>query len=89
MKNKISSNLQDRRVRQQPKCNFGQLVRTADNKTVFSKGDSTNWSFKLYTITEVIHDTFPSYRNDFLSERFNQILLLRATLSLEENNQIM
>ena len=42
------------------KFKLGRLIRTADNKRVFSKGDSTNWSFKLYTITEVIHDTTPS-----------------------------
>ena len=37
-------NFQDRRVRQQPKFKRGQLVRTADIKRVFSKGDSTNYS---------------------------------------------
>ena len=30
------------------------------NKRVFSKGHSTNYSYILYTITEVIHDTIPS-----------------------------
>ena len=44
------SNIQDRRVRQKPKFNLGDLVRTADIK-VFSKGDCTNWSYKLYTIS--------------------------------------
>ena len=38
---KVYSNLQDRRVKQQPKFNLGQLVRTAEIKKVFSKGDST------------------------------------------------
>ena len=41
---KLFSNLQDRRVKQQPKYKLGQLVRTADIKRVFSKGDSTNYS---------------------------------------------
>ena len=58
----VYCNLRDRRVRQQPKINLSQLVRTADTKKVFSKGDSTNYSYKLYTITEVIQDTIPSYR---------------------------
>ena len=40
----VFSNLHDRRVRQQTKYNLGQLVRTADIKKVFSKGDSTNYS---------------------------------------------
>ena len=86
---KVYSNLQDRRVRQKPKFKLGQLVRTADNKRVFIKGDSTNYSYKLYTITEVIHDTIPSYRIDYLPERFNENLLLPTKLTLDENNQIM
>ena len=36
---KVYSNHQDRRVRQQPKYEVGQLVRTSDIKRVFSKGD--------------------------------------------------
>ena len=85
----VFSNLQDRRVSQQPKLQLGQLVRTADIKRVFSKGDSTNWSNKLYTNTEVIHDTIPSYIIKNLPERYNEGLLLPTKLSLEENNQIM
>ena len=85
----VYSNLQDRRVKQKPKFKLGELVRTADIKKVFSKGDSTNYSYKLYTITEIIHDTIPSYRIDYLPERYNQNLLLPTKLSLEENNQIM
>ena len=85
----VFSNLRDDRVKRQPNFNLGQLVRTADIKKVFSKGDSTNYSYKLYTITEVIHDTIPSYRIDYLSERYNENLLLHTKLTLEENNQIM
>ena len=63
--------LQHRRVRQQPKFKLGDLVRKADIKRVFSKGDSTNYSYNLYTITEFILDTIPSYRFEFLPERYN------------------
>ena len=85
----VFSNLRDNRVKRQPKFKLGQLVRTADIKRVFSKGDSTNWSYKLYTITEVIHDSVPSYRIDYLPERYNENLLLPTKLTLEENNQVM
>ena len=85
----VYNNLKDTREIQKPKFKLGQLVRTADIKKVFSKGDSTNYSYKLYTITEVIHDTIPSYRLDYLPERYNENLLLPTKLSLEENNQIM
>ena len=63
---KVYSNLQDRRVRQKPKFKLGQLVRTADIKRVFSKKDSTNYSYNLYTITDIIHDNIPSYKIDYL-----------------------
>ena len=85
----VYSNLQDKRRKLNPKFKLGQLVRTADIKKVFSKGDSTNWSYKLYTITEIVHDTIPSYRINNLPERYNQNLLLSTKLSLEQNNLIM
>ena len=56
----VYSNLQDRRQKQRPKFKLGDLVRTADIKRVFSKGDSTNWSYKLYTISQVIYDSISS-----------------------------
>ena len=86
---KVYSNLRNKREKQTPKYKLGQLVRTADIKKVFSKGDSTNYSYKLYTITKVIHDTIPSYRIDYLPERYNQNLLLPTKLSLDENNEVM
>ena len=47
-KNKlICSNLQGRIEKQTPKFILGQLVRTADIKRNFSKGDSTNYSFNF------------------------------------------
>ena len=65
----VYSNLKNDREKQRPKFQPGQLVRTADIKRVFSKRDSTNYSYKLYTITEVIHSTIPSYRINYLPER--------------------
>ena len=62
---KVYNNLKDKREIQKPKFKLGQLIRTNDIKRVFSKGDSTNYSYKLYTITEVIHNTIPSYRSKF------------------------
>ena len=85
----VYNNLLDQRVKQPPKFILGQLVRTADIKRVFSKGDSTNWSYKLYKITEVIHNTIPSYRINFLPERYNENLLLPTKLTLEESDRVM
>ena len=80
----VYSNLLDRRVKQKPKFNLGQIVRATDIKRVFSKGDSSNFSYKLYTITEVIHDNTPSYQNNYLPERYNENLLLPIKLTLEK-----
>ena len=85
----VYNNLKDNREIQKPKFKLGQLVRTADIKRVFSKGDSTNYSYKLYTVTEILHDTIPSYRINYLPERYNENLLLPTKLSLEQNNKIM
>ena len=35
-------------------------------KKMFSKSDTTNWSYKMYKITEIIKDTIPSYHIDIL-----------------------
>ena len=85
----VYSNLIDDREVRKPKFKLGQLVRASDIRKVFSKGDSTNYSYKLYRISEVIHDTIPCYRLDYLPERYNQNLLLPTKLSLEQNNQVM
>ena len=85
----VSNNLKDNREVRKPKLNLGQSVRTADIKQVFSKGDTTNWSNKLYTIIEVNHDTIPSNRIDYLLERYKENILLPTKLTLEQNNQVM
>ena len=69
------NNLRDNREIQKPKFQLGQLVRTADIKHVISKRDSTNWSYKLYTVNELLHDKIPSYRINYLPERSNEKFL--------------
>ena len=65
----VYKNLLDKRKKVKPKFQINDLVRTADLKKTFSQGDTTNWSYKLYKITENIIDTIPSYRLDNLKER--------------------
>ena len=85
----VYKNLLDKRKKLKPKYEIGDLVRTADLKRTFSKGDTTNWSHKLYKITEIINDVIPSYRLDNLPERYNQSLLKKTDLTLKENNSVM
>ena len=81
-------NLKDHREIQKPKIRLGQFVGKLIIK-VFSKGDSTNYSYNLYTITETLHDTILSYRLTYLPETYNKNILLPTKLFLEENNLIM
>ena len=48
----VYQNLLDKRKRIKPKYEINNLVRTADLKKTFSKGDTTNWSYKLYKTSE-------------------------------------
>ena len=85
----VYKNLLDKRKKVKPKYEIGDLVRTADLKKTFSKGDTTNWSYKMYKITEIINDTIPSYKIDNLKERYNESLLKKTVLTMKENNAVM
>ena len=85
----VYKNLLDKRNKIKPKFQINDLVRTADLKRTFSKGDTTNWSYKLYKITEIFKDTIPSYRIDNLEERYNQSLLKKTDLTMKENKDVM
>ena len=67
----VHRKLSDKRNKIKPKYEIGDLVRPADLRKTFSKSDTTNWSYLLYKITEVINDTIPCYRIDNLPERYN------------------
>ena len=85
----VYKNLLDKRKKVTPKFQLNDLVRTADLKKTFSKGDTTNWSYKIYKITEIIKDTIPSYRIDNLKERYNEALLRKTELTIKENKDVM
>ena len=89
LKKNEGKNLIDKRNKIKPKFQINDLVRTADLKKTFSKGDTTNWSYKLYKNTEIINDTIPSYKINNLPERFNESLLKKTNLTLKENNSVM
>ena len=65
---------------------IGQLIRTADIERV---KETAQIGRKLYTITEVIHDTILTYRNNYLAERYIENLLLPTKLILDENNKVI
>ena len=85
----VYKKLLDKRKKVTPKFQINDLVKTADLKRTFSKGDTTNWSYKLYKITEIINDTIPNYHIDNIKERYNESLLKKTDLTLKENDNIM
>ena len=85
----VYKNLLDKRNKIKAKYQINDLVRLADLKKTFSKSDTTNWSYKLYKIKEIINDTIPSYKIDNLSERYNESLLKKTILTRKENNSVM
>ena len=85
----VYKNLLDKRKKLNPNFQINDLVRTADLRKTFSKGDTTNWSYKLYKITEIINDTIPSYKIDNLKERYNESLLKKTELTRKENDGVM
>ena len=85
----VYNNLKDNKRAQRAKFKLGQLVCSVDIKKVFSKGVSTNWSYKLHTITQIIHDTLLSYRIDYSTKRYNENLILPTKLYFDENNRVM
>ena len=85
----VYKNLLDKRKKITPKFQINDLVRVADLKKTFSKGDTTNWSYKLYKIKEIINDTISAYKIDNLTERYNESSLKKTKLTMKENNSVM
>ena len=80
----LYNNLLDKRKKIKPKFQINNLLRVADLKRTFSKGDTTNWSYKLYKITEITNDTIPNYKINNLPERYNESLLKKTNLTFKK-----
>ena len=65
------------------------LVRVADLTKMLSKGNTTNWSYKLYKIIETFKDTISSFCIDNLSERYKEAFSENTKLSLKENKAVI
>ena len=85
----VYKKLLDKRKKITPNFQINNLVRTTDFRKTFSKGDMTNWSYKLYKITKIINDTIPSYRLDNLPERYKESLLKKTELTMKEKHNVM
>ena len=85
----VYNNVLDKRKKITPKFQVNDAVCVSDLIKMFSKGDTTNWSYKLYKITEIIIDTIPSYRIDNLPERYNESLLKKTKLTMRKSDNVM
>ena len=79
----VYKNLLDKRQKNKAKLQQNDLVRTADLKKAFSKPYLTNWSYKLYEITEIVNDPIASYKINNLPERYNEALLKKTRSIIE------
>ena len=77
----VCNNLLNKRKTIKSKFQVDDLVRTAYLKRTFSKGNTTNWSHKLYKITQIVIDTMPSYKIGQLPQRYKEALLKKTELS--------
>ena len=68
---------------------MGDLLCTADFKTTFNEGDSRNYSWNLFTIAEIIHNTIPYIELNIYLRDINKNLLKPMEIALEENNNVM
>ena len=68
---------------------IGYIVRKADIKRSFSKGDTTNWSYKLYKTTETVKVTISKYKVYNLPERNKEAFLKKTKLTTKENVGVM
>ena len=85
----VYKNLLDKPKKMIPKYEIGDLIRTAHLKKTFSKGDTTNWSYKLFKITGIINDTIQRYHIGNLPERYNEALLKKTDLTMKRNKDVM
>ena len=85
----VYQSLLDKRMKIKPKFQVNDLVPVADLKKTFSKSDTTNWSQNTYKFAEINNDNIPSYRIDNLPERYNEAVLKRTKLTLNENKDKM
>ena len=89
MKDSLTTIYQVNGKKVKPKFQVNDLVRTANLKKTFSKGDSTNWSYKLYKNTEINKDTKPSDKIDELKESYKEALLKKPELTRKGNDSVM
>ena len=72
-----------------PKFKLNDLFISADNGNLYFKGVSTNESYEIFSLSKVVHDTFPRCQINYLPERSMESLLKSTSLRMEQNREVM
>ena len=73
---------------------FGDYVRNAVKRNIFSKGHTSNWNRELFKVNEVLKTQPSTYKiediNDEIIEgKYYQQELLKAEFDIESNNKVL
>ncbi|MEM1283609.1 MAG: DDE-type integrase/transposase/recombinase [Chlamydiota bacterium] len=90
----VYAQMVDKRKFRKPRYEVGDLVRIPDKRTIFSKGDTTNWSYELFRIHQVLDEKPPEYLIE--DEKKEKILgihyeqeILKSNFTFQSNRQVL
>ena len=76
--------LLDKKKKSKQKTRLRNSVSTANKITIFFKSATITWSYKLYTNKKIVDDTIPTHPIKKLPETYNEKLLKKSELTMEE-----
>ena len=51
----------------------------------FFEGDTTNWRYELFSVTQVFDGTIPTYHIIYLPERYTEAIFSKTEMSIQKN----
>ena len=88
--NEVYNNLHDKRKKQKPKYKLGDLVRTADERNIFSKGDNPQIGVINYIqLQKLLMIQFQVIISTIYQNVYNEALLKKTKLSFDENDFVI
>ena len=77
-----------------PKLKFGDYVRNADKRNIFSKGYTSNWNRKLFKFNAVLKTQPPTYKiedinGEIIEGKYYEQELIKSEFDFESNNKVL
>ena len=77
-----------------PKLKFGDYVRNADKRNIFSKGYTSNWNRELFKVNEVLKTQPPTYKiedinGEIIEGKYYEQELLKSEFDFESNIKVL